>query len=603
MTVFSGRRHTLRVLTARVAVAQEHAQTLPRGPGTSARPGTAPSDLAERGAWSLVWLAVLTGGIDLWGFWWWSPFAVVLAPSLVLVGIGGTAACWVAKSPRALRFQLPAFVSVMVTMLFPAAILINTRIYYTTDSAAFDQVATRALLRGADPYVMSMSSAARLLEVPARFWTYTVSGGHVAHFSYPAGSFLLEAPAMLLGLHHMVVDWTDLFCWIVTSVMLFVLLPTSLRWLAALVSLTPVLLGTFTSGGTDAMFLPFLVLAVWRWDRYGQGRQAGLARWIGPIALGLACTVKQTPWFCVPMLATGIFLEARRASRPAFALVTRYLATVLGVFVVVNGPFIVWQPRAWAHGTLIPLLGGLVADGQGLVTLAIHGVTGGVDLTMLSVAGGLATVAVIAAFAVWYPYLKRVWLVLVTIPLFFSPRSLSSYLVDLFPAAVVAALSVGNPPRWVPFTARNRADRGAGFDRVKGVVGWPTLAVAVPAVAMVVVSILAFAGPPLALSVRSVTTSHGGTELDAVTVSVHNQTDHTLTPHFMVNAGANPNGFWMPSGHQPVVIGPHGSAVVQLNASAFTFTPQKGARWLVEAYTVGPTWLTTSALERFPLHH
>ncbi len=603
MTVFSGHRHTLRVLTARVAVSEEHAQTLPRGPGTSARPGPAHSDLAERGAWSLVWLAVLTGGIDLWGFWWWSPFAVVLAPLLVLVGIGGTASCWVARSPRALRFQLPAFVSVMVTMLFPAAILINTRLYYTTDSAAFDQVATRALLRGVDPYVTSMSSAARLLQDPARFWTYTVTGGHVSHFSYPAGSFLLDAPAMLLGFHHMVVDWMDLFCWIVTSVMLFVLLPTSLRWLAALVSLTPVLLGTFTSGGTDAMFLPFLVLAVWRWDRYGQGRQAGVARWMGPIALGLACTIKQTPWFCVPMLATGIFLEARRTSRPAVALVTRYLATVLGVFVVVNGPFIIWQPRAWAHGTLIPLLGGLVADGQGLVALAIHGVTGGVDLTMLSVAGALATLTAIAAFALWYPHLKRVWLVLVTIPLFLSPRSLSSYLVDLFPAAVVAAVSVGNAPRWVPLAARSRVEQGARFERVKHVVGWPALAVALGGLATIVVSILAFAGPPLAMSVRSVTTSHRGTQLDAVTVFVRNRTDHTVTPHFMVNAGANPNGFWMPAHNRPVVIGPDGSAVVSLRASTFTFTPQKGARWLVEAYTVGPTWLSTSALEPFPLHH
>jgi hypothetical protein len=105
------------------------------------------------------------------------------------------------------------------------------------------------------------------------------------------------------------------------------------------------------------------------------------------------------------------------------------------------------------------------------------------------------------------------------------------------------------------------------------------------------------------LSVRGVTTSHRGTELDAVTVSVRNQTDHTLNPHFMVNAGANPNGFWMPLGHRPVVIGPHGSATVSLSASAFTFTPQKGARWLVEAYTVGPTWLSTSALEPSPLNH
>ena len=125
----------------------------------------------------------------------------------------------------------------------------------------------------------------------------------------------------------------------------------------------------------------------------------------------------------------------------------RYLLTVLVVFAAVNLPFLAWHPGAWWHGTLIPLTGGLVADGQGLVTLATHGLTGGVNLTMLSLAGALAMVGGVAAFVAWYPQLKRIWPLLLTIPFFFSPRSLSSYLVDLFPVALVAALSVDGVPR------------------------------------------------------------------------------------------------------------------------------------------------------------
>ena len=65
-------------------------------------------------------------------------------------------------------------------------------------------------------------------------------------------------------------------------------------------ALSGVFIGQFAVGGTDAMFVPLAMLAVWRWDRYGRGREAGIARWLGPIALGLACSIKQTVWFCVP---------------------------------------------------------------------------------------------------------------------------------------------------------------------------------------------------------------------------------------------------------------------------------------------------------------
>ena len=75
------------------------------------------------------------------------------------------------------------------------------------------------------------------------------------------------------------------------------------------------------------------------------------------------------------------------ADRAPIRLCLRYLLTVLVVFAAVNLPFLAWHPGAWWHGTLIPLTGGLVADGQGFVTLATHGLTGGVNLTMLSLAG------------------------------------------------------------------------------------------------------------------------------------------------------------------------------------------------------------------------
>ena len=95
------------------------------------------------------------------------------------------------------------------------------------------------------------------------------------------------------------------------------------------------------------------------------------------------------------------------------------------------------------------------------MTLAVHGLTGGVNLQMLSLAGALAIIGVVAAFVAWYPQLKRVWPLLLTAPFFLSPRSLSSYLVDLVPIALVAALSVDDIPA-------GRARRSFGDPRRAG---------------------------------------------------------------------------------------------------------------------------------------
>ena len=553
----------------------EEAQAVDAAPRTS-------SSVGERAAWSLVWLAVVTAGVSVWGFWWSSPVVGALGPLMILAGIIGTAATFLVRSPRSTAFQSLAFAAVVVSVVFPQAVMIHTRVYANTDAAAFDQAAAHALLQGHDPYTVSLAGAGRMLSLPARYWTYTVDGGHVTHTSYPAGSFLVEVPSMALGLHHMVVDWTDLAAWVLCVALFFLLLPVSLRWLAGLLAVTPIFVGMFSAGGTDAVFLPLLLLAVWRWDRFSSPGERGPARWLGPVALGLACATKQTPWFCVPFLVTGVAMEARLAGRGPARVASRYAATVGAIFVVVNLPFVIWQPGAWARGTLLPFTGGLVADGQGLVALATHGVTGGVDLRLLAVAGALAYLALLGAWVRWYPAAKRVWLLALPLTFFFSPRSLSSYLVDLFPVAVMAAVTVRSVPRAV---------RSDALERRMGAVGAATAALAT-----VVACALAFSSQPLRVGVDAARVAAGGRQLTAVTVTVWNLTDTVQRPHFMVNPGAGTFGFWTSSSHRQVVLAPGAAATVTLLSPARAPAPQPGARWLVEAYS-GSGSLTTSPLQ------
>ena len=545
-----------------------------------------------------MWFAVLTSGLGFWSAWTQWPGAAAVAPLLVLAGLVGIIACWLVADPRARALQWSGLAAALFAVGVPQAIAIHVRTYFTTDSAAFNQFAARVLLQGKNPYTTSMDGAAYLLNPPAHYWTYMADGNHVAQYSYPSASFLLEIPARALGFHHELADWTDLVAWLATGVLLFLLLPASLRWLAALVFTAGSFVGTFSAGGTDALFIPFLVVAVWRWDRFGTGRTAGLANWLGPVALGLACAVKQTPWFCLPLLLIGLGIEARRRGEAAWRVPARYLAVAVGVFAACNLPFIIWGPHAWLDGVLLPFTKPLVADGQGLVSLSIHGLTGGVVIPLLSVAGALAYVALLAAFVVWYPAMKIVWLLVLPIVLLVPARSFSSYLLDLFPAALVAVVSVSRVEDMDEVTTATRLDTGSPTRRwmVRAAIGVPLLASAAFAA-------LAFTSAPLDVSVLGVRTSQATLRLDAVTVTVHNSSAQRVTPLFMVALdSSHPSGFWTPAHrNSPLTLNPGATATVTLKPPAFTWSPVHGAHWLVEAYTTPPDALSTSAPQTWRL--
>lgn len=80
-----------------------------------------------------------------------------------------------------------------------------------------------------------------------------------------------------------------------------------------------------------------------------------------------------------------------------------------------------------------------------------------------------------------------------------------------------------------------------------------------------------------------------------MTVTVHNDTGRSITPHFMVDVDeAHPAGFWYPAHHRTFSLGPHGSSRVTLYPASYTGSPLHGSHWLVEAYTSSPEALSTS---------
>jgi len=538
--------------------------------------------LIARAGWTIVLSGVLATALGTWGWWSTWPGDAIVEPVLVILALGAMALLWTVAEPSVAWLSRSIFGLAAATALLAQGVMINGRAFYSTDAAAFNDAAARLLRQGLNPYTHSLAPiSARHLDGVANYWTYSLDGGHVAKLSYPAGSFLFQVPLQILGTHHLPADWLDLFAGLAAAVLMFVMLPVAIRWLAPSVLLFGLYIGVFANGGTDALFVPFLLIALWRWDRFSDLKVSRLARWAGPVALGLACTIKQTPWFCVPFLLAGVAFEAASADSSPLKATGRYAGLVAGVFLLVNVPFIIWSPGAWLHGTLLPLTDPLVPDGQGLVTLALHGTVHGVRVLPLAIAGLLAELALLASYALYYRRMKHLWLFLLPLVLTIPARSLSEYLIDFLPAAIIAAVSV-RPTTYVPLAFVQR--------------GWRRVAPLAAGVGAVGFVIAAFMSPVLTITVDSFTTAHEFRYFTSMTVTVHNNTAAPVTASLAtLENNTHPTGFWRLGAKDSVVINPNQSRTVVLHAPPFTTTSLRGQWWLVEGVTPSPAAVSTSS--------
>jgi uncharacterized membrane protein len=538
-----------------------------------------------RAGWSLVWFGTLVAALGAWAFWSTWPVLALFGPLAALVAIGAIAVVWMGDLVRRSWFQWVSLGVALLVALLSQGAIIASHASYSTDSAAFNQIAAMRLLRGINPYLGSMMpEAARLLHDPGNFWTYTLGGGHVSSASYPAGSFLFQVPLRVLGFHHLSTDVLDLLGGLAACLLLFVMLPKAIRWLAPTLLLGGSFLGIFANGGTDGLLLPFLLLAVWRWDRFAEGSAAGAAGWLSPLALGLACSVKQTAWFCVPFLVIGVGLEAYRRRSSVLRPTLAYLGAAAGAFALINLPFIIWSPAAWWRGVTLPISQPLVPDGQGLVTLGLHGITRSVHLGALDLAGMLAGVALLVGFVLWYQHLKPVWLFLLPFVLFVPGRSLFEYLVDLLPAALVAATSVERVT--APVVSLRPALRRA--------------LLAIPAAGVALFVVLGLTSPVLGVQVDSVATTYGTRLYRSMDLTLANNTSTRVTPHVMVlENNTHPNGFWHLAGYRPLVLAPHQTRQVTLFPPGITWTSLRDQYWIVAAYAADPASVSTSVPMRW----
>ncbi len=530
---------------------------------------------------ALVWI--------LWGLKLYQPTFVVSgsAEAGFLYTVLGVAALALILAPLPDRLLRHLDLSLLIGALVAIGLWTLVAVYgspaYGTDEVAFDQGSAQLLLQGQNPYGADLSWTFDAYRVLPSGTTNTLDGSFVHTLSYPASAFLVYIPALAVGIESQAAIYVDALFWIGGMALLWLLLPRSSRPLVPLLASLGIYVDYVTGGVTDSLMMPFLILAMWRWDRFDQDDETGAARWIGPIALGLACTFKQSAWFFAPILLVGIALE--HGSGPhRWRSIARYVALASAAFFIPNLPFIVWDGPAWFHGVFLPLLEPLVPFGQGFVAFSTSFFVGGGALAAYTAAGAIAMLAILAATVGWYPALKRILPALPLLALLLPTRSLNSYFVYAIPGILIAAATVRPARRPGPIPA----------SVIRGVRIGSVVAVAAGVMAL---AIALLTPAPLVIEPVDEHTTGSLQTVDRVTIVTTNRSDTPVEPHFAVALGAYMSTYWIVD-QGPAVLGAHETATYVLLAPNAASMPSVSQASVVFALTPDPA--TISAARLFP---
>jgi uncharacterized membrane protein len=547
-----------------------------RDPG--GRPSSGGAD-RDGSSWSgralrtLAGIFVVTWSFRLSGYLTFGPWLAVAVVVLGLAGLLVIIAAWLPDRAIGSRRQRQLDWAVLIAVLVALGLWSYFQVFiapdYGTDEIAFDQFAAQLAVHGIDPYLHSMAAAFPLFHVSPDGYTFKLSGQPVTTLSYPALSFEAYMPLLALGIATQAAVWMDVGAWALGGIILFAVLPRRLAPLAAVIASLDVYVGYAVGGVTDFLFVPLLVGAAFRWDRFATAR--GWAAWRGPVLLGLAMAVKQTPWLVVPFVVTGIVAESRpaRGLRRALRDGLRYLGIALAAFLVPNLPYLLRAPGAWLHGILTPFSAQAVPAGQGLVSLSLSLGVGGGSLRAYTVASLVVLAVALACFAAAYPVLKPAAFLLPSVVLFFATRSFGSYLVMLIPPAIAAA-------------ATTRRSPAAACWRY-----WKWVAAAGAAACALAVTAALTAASPMNIAIRSVRTTGQLATVEQLGLTVTNTTAASVRPSFTIEDGMTMTAFWRRTAG-PAVLGAHQQARYTIEAPSYFAMPSISNGFQVVAFSQSP---------------
>lgn len=539
----------------------------------------------SRISWILVGATITTWSFLLYGYNDSYPWLALVEVLAGLFGLGIVVAALIHRG-EAFPEWLGLAAVVVVTVLFFVWCWIQVRIApaYGTDESAFDQYAAQLLLRGHNPYTSSMAPSFQLFHVSPNGYTFRLNGTPVTQLSYPALSFLIYVPLLALGITSQAAIVLNVVAWSATMILAYLLLPREVKPLALVLGSLTIFTGFAVGGVTDALYVPFLLIGVYAWDRWVDLR--GWREWVSPVAMGLSMGIKQTPWFVLPFLLIGIYFEAElRTWRkiPPWREVWRYLWKTGVVFLAPNVYFMVKSPVAWINGVLTPFLSHLVPAGEGWVAISdFLGKGGGSVATYTILFAAICAVSVVL-FVLTYPRSKPVMVFFPSIVLFFSERSFSNYLVMLLIPTMVAACTIRGLPRDV--TPLREQLWGTRIRKIAFVSAMALIPLSL--------SLVTFYQQPIGIDVTSVTTTGQLATVIQVQVAVTNRTGHAITPVFSCESGGAITAPWDKiSG--PNTLPPRSTRMYTIQAPNFFAQPALTGGFQIVALTQSPAAMSVS---------
>ncbi len=471
--------------------------------------------------------------------------AVLLGLGLAAYGLGFVSAVaafagarwWATRVLPALCFV--AFVmSLGINHLVSPAVVSPHFEQYQSDSLAFDAYSAQLVIEGKDPYAVSMAPSATAYNESPTIYTPTVEGGRVAIEPYPALSFLIYVPFVLAHVQSMI--WVDIGFALAAMLLVLLLVPERLRIFFGLFFLLIPEFRDFAVGSvTDVLWLPLLVGVAATWDR--------APSW-SAVLLGLACAVKQEPWFIVPFALVHWWAMSEPGRAPVATL--KNLAWLAAAFLAPNLPFMLWHPGQWIAGVLSPLLSHAVPLGSGLIALQTSGLVA-LPLRAYTVLWVGALVVCLAAYARWPQRLAWLPFIAPAIVLFFSPRSLQNYFI--YWPLVLAVYAATAPeqrqtiarPLSVPLLKHAAAVGAALAAVIIGFIG------------------VATAGERAGVDVKQIALDPETGYIDRVVLNLSNPTSHVQTFHCALAGPSNAIVFWRPA---RVDVPAHARSTVELSA-------------------------------------
>jgi hypothetical protein len=528
-------------------------------------------DIALRLWWTVVGAMLLTWGFVIKPAAPHDPFAVFIALLATAWGLGTIVVAWLPHRANGAVGEVFAWTTALI--IFAALIVwalqqLHAGSGYGTDELAFNQYAGQLAQHGLNPYAHSMKGAFPEFRVSAGGYTYSLTGDRITQLSYPALSFLVYVPFLALGWTNQLAPMLDVIGWGITTLLIFGFLPRNHRVFALVLGSVGIYTSLAVIGLTDMVFMPLLVIAAYRWNRFDA---RSWKSYVGPVAFGLAMAMKQTPWPVLPFLLAGLLIEEHNRAdlRAGVRRAGAYLAAALCAFLIPNLPYMVTAPSAWVHGSLTPFISNLVPAGQGGIVMSLLLGVGGGSLEAYTVLSLLVLVLLLVAYCSSYPSLRPVAFFLPAVAYFFAERSYAIYLVALIPPAVVGAMTADTPGIWLRGVGSGRLARSApptprwaAWARSRG---WALATAGAGLLCVVGVAVALSSRSPLSLRVTSVATGPPNNLVQELLVHVTNRSGSPARPAFTLQTAAGVTSFWRITAG-PRTLGPGRSATYALSS-------------------------------------